>query len=287
MKKNLFDSSEFDQLRYDRLIRNNPPAEKTYAIYFTARSGSSWLTDIAKQTGRLSDPGECFNPSFVPRMSKALNTSDMDQYIEVLRRRRNTHGVFGFEATFYQIRVTFGSIEAFMAYFQSAPCFWLIRQDIVQQAVSLYKMDVTQVTHKAHSDSESRAAAEAKFVYDREQIHYWVRHLLNKEIGTEAMFKEYGLTPLRLSYEVITAMSAHEVVNVIAHHIGEPAIPVGDLSTEHGKLGTSRNVEFATRFREEEAEWMKEVKDTRAPWLSQINRTPPTGLLPNGSSAST
>lgn len=287
MKKQLFDSTDFDPERYDRYLRIKEPAEKTYAIYFTARSGSSWLTDIAKQTGRLSDPGECFNPGFVPRMSKALNASNMDQYLEVLRRRRNTHGVFGFEATFYQIRVTFGSVAAFMEHFQSAPCFWLIRQDIVQQAVSLYKMDVTQVSHKAHSDTESRAAAEAKFVYDREKIKYWVRHLLNKEIGSEAMFKEYGLTPLRLSYEVITAMSAHEVVNVIAHHIGEPVIPVGDLSTEHGKLGTSRNVEFATRFREEEAAWMKEVRETRAPWLSQVNRTPPTGLLSDGSPAAT
>lgn len=281
--RKLFDPGAFDQERYERLLTNKKPAEKRYVVYFTARSSSSWLTDIARQTGRLSNPDECFNPNFVPEMSRAMNAGNMDQYIEALVRRRNTHGVFGCEVTFYQMRVTFGSAEAFMKHFQKAAAFWLIREDIVQQAVSLYKMQTTQVTHKSQTDAESLAAAEKKFVYDREQIKYWLRHLLEKEIGTEKMFAQYDITPLRLSYEVITAMSAHQVVNVMARHIGLPPIPVGDLSTEHGKIGTSRNTEFATRFREEEADWMREVKATRSAWLSRINRNPRTGLLSDGS----
>lgn len=281
--RKLFDPSAFNQERYDRLLANKKPAKRRYVVYFTARSSSSWLTDIARQTKRLSVPDECFNPNFVPQMSKAMNAGNLEQYMEALIRRRNTHGVFGCEVTFYQMRVTFGGAAEFMKYFQNATAFWLIREDIVQQAVSLYKMETTQVTHKAYADAESLAAAEKKFVYDREQIKHWLRHLLNKEIGTEKMFAEYDITPLRLSYEVITAMSAHKVVNIMARHIGVPPIPVGDLSTDHGKIGTSRNTEFATRFREEEADWMAEVKATRAPWLSRINRNPRTGLLPDGS----
>jgi LPS sulfotransferase NodH len=283
MSRQLFDPSSFDQAAYNTYIRETRPAKKRYVIYFTARSSSSWLTDIARKTRRLSTPDEAFNPNFVPNMSKVMNASNIDQYVRVLLRRRNNRGVFGFEITFYQLRVTFGSIEKFMEYFRNASAFWLIREDIVQQAVSLYKMETTQVTHKAHLDAKSLAEAETKFVYDREQIKYWLQHLLNKEIGSERMFAEYDIAPLRLSYEVITAMSAHEVVNVMAKHINQPPIPVGELSTEHGKLGTSRNAEFAERFRHEEAEFMQEVFETRRPWLQKIERNPPTGLLPDGS----
>lgn len=257
----------------DRFARISLP-RKRYVIYFTARSGSSWLTDIITRTGCLGAPDECFNPNFLPEMARAMQAGSLEQYVDRIQRRRALGGVFGCEITFFQMKAVFGGPEAFLKHFGRAKPIWLIREDIVQQAVSLYKMETTQVAHRASSDPVSRAAAEARFTYDRDQIRHWLEHLLTKERRTEAMFAAHGLAPLRLSYEVITGLGAARVVNVLANYMDEPAIDVAEVPSAHGKLGTSRNLEFATRFRAEEAAYMERVKATRSPWLRRINRNP-------------
>ncbi len=264
---------------YRHLCATGMLPRKRYVIYFTARSGSSWLTDIVTRTGRLGAPDECFNPNFLTEMARAMQAGSLAQYIDTLQRRRAPGGIFGCEITFYQMKVVFGGPEAFLAAFGRAKPIWLIREDIVQQAVSLYKMETTQVAHRASSDAAARAAAEAQFTYDRAQIRHWLEHLLTKERRTEAMFAAHDMAPLRLSYEVITRLGAPRVVNVLANYLAEPAIDLAEVPSAHGKLGTSRNLAFATRFREEEAAYMAEVKAIRSPWLRRINRDP-AGAVP-------
>lgn len=274
MLRRFFDPVQFDGTAHARICADHPLPRKRYVIYFTARSGSSWLTDIVTRTGRLGAPDECFNPNFLTAMAAAMQAGTLEHYIDAIQRRRAPGGIFGCEVTFYQMKVVFGGPEAFLAAFGHAKPIWLIREDIVQQAVSLYKMETTQVSHRASSDAAARAAAEAKFTYDRDQIRHWLDHLLTKERRTEAMFAAHGIAPLRLSYEVITRLGAARVVNVLANYLDEPAIDLAEVPSAHGKLGTSRNLEFATRFREEEAAYMAEVKATRSPWLCRINRDP-------------
>lgn len=274
MPGRFFDPSQFSTEIPARFCADQPLPRKRYVVYFTARSGSSWLTDIVTRTGRLGEPDECFNPHFLAEMGRAMRAGGLAQYVDTLQRRRARNGIFGCEVTFYQMQVVFGGAAPFLAYFGRAKPIWLIREDIVQQAVSLYKMETTQVAHRASSDAAARAAAEARFAYDRDQIRHWLDHLLTKERRSEAMFAAHGLTPLRLSYEVITRLGAARVVNVLANYLDEPALDLAALPSAHGKLGTPRNLEFATRFREEEAAYMARVKEIRRPWLRRINRDP-------------
>ena len=70
MKSEFFSDIVFDQERHER-IKKRAPAQTNYVIYFTPRSGSSWLTDVLQQTGQLGAAPEAFNPNFVPAIARS------------------------------------------------------------------------------------------------------------------------------------------------------------------------------------------------------------------------
>jgi len=248
-----------------------PVATQSYVIHFTPRSGSSWLTGLLAATGRLSAANEAFNPNFVPRIAQALHATDMDMYIRLLRWRFNTHGVYGVEVTAHQINLVFGRYSRFHAHFGTATPFWLIRQDIVAQAVSLAKMVSTEVSHIRDPADAARAAADAKFSYDAAAIHKWLQHIRVAETATERWFARYGMAPLRMSYEQITALSPLLMVNVVARHIGLPDIAPMDFPQQFIKLGTDQNTAFAERFRQEESRFIARLERDRAPMLARLH----------------
>jgi len=270
MSADLFRNVVVDPQRQAKM-RKRPAAKTSYVIHFTPRSGSSWLTDIIAATGRLSAANEAFNPSFIPKIAQALNATDMDSYIQMLLRRFNTHGVYGVEVTAHQINAVFRNYAAFHRYFGAAPCFWLVRQDIAAQAVSLAKMVTTNVAHTKGPDAETRQSADQRFVYDAALIKRWLKHIHAAEVASETWFAEYGLTPLRMSYEQTTRLSPLQMVNVIARHLGLPDIAPMAFATQHGKLGTDQNTSFADRFREEEAAFMADINAQRGPMLARLD----------------
>lgn len=267
---NLFSKVDFDRELYERVV-SKPAAETRYVIYFTPRSGSSWLTDILSRTKRLSLANEAFNPNFIPKIADTCNASNLDQYINVLLRRHNHRGVYGFEITMHQFEAVFPNSAYFMEHFGKGPCFWLIRQDIVGQAVSLAKMVNTQVAHTAQADTEQRQAADQAFEYNRKDIKKWLKHIIAAERKNEALFDAYSLSPLRMSYEQITSLGAARMIDIVAHHVGAKDMPDVPLESTHTKLGTSRNDEFALRFREDETTFMRDIDDERAPWIELLD----------------
>lgn len=269
LARDLFSQVTIDPQRHATLSQR-PPASLRYVIHFTPRSGSSWLTDLIAATRRLSTANEAFNPGFVPKIAQSIQATNLDDYIQMLLRVFNTQDVYGVEVTSHQIAAVFGSYEPFHAVFGNAPCFWLIRQDIVAQAVSLAKMVTTQVAHTAQTDEQERAQAEQAFSYDAALIRHWLEHIRAAEIRSEGWFAEYGLSPLRMSYEETTRLSPLQVVNVIARHIGVRDIDRQEFVTRHQKLGTAQNVDFARRFRAENATYLAQIDRLRAPMLSRL-----------------
>lgn len=239
-----------------------PPPERRYAIHFTPRSGSSWLTDIAEQSGVLGSPRECFNPNFMPEMVCALGALGLTEYIDVLGRRFQAEGNWGFEITHYQLEHVFENAAEFHAHLGDVRHIWLVREDIVAQAVSLQKLDVVGVAHSVNMSAGERTSAEARFDYDAEAIGKWLLHLQRLENITEQYFDDFGITPLRLSYERMISHGSDDVVAALLRFIGSDA-SAGDISPRHEKIGTSRNLEFAKRFREENSEFCAEVAEDR------------------------
>lgn len=268
-----FQQDGINRDRFDRLMQRPAPT-LTYVIYFTPRSGSSRITDICNKTKTLSSPGEIFSQNNVPGIAKSLGARNLQEYVDVASRWRATKGVFGCEMTYGMIRSTFQTPRNFINHLGGGPSFWLIREDIVAQAVSLSSKFQSRVGHAVSGNEEEVARARELFTYDRDDIHRWVRHVLNFETKTENIFKTFELTPLRLSYEKMVPLRPRAVANVIADHIGVAPVRSNNLESEHKKIGTSKNVDFSQRFMEEEKNFLRGVAEKRAPYLAKLVEDP-------------
>ncbi len=251
-----------------------PLPETRCVIYFTPRSGSSWLSDILSRTRCLGHANEVFNPRLMPRIAQTIQADTLPDYVDLIQRRLNTKGVFSAEITWYQLEAVFGTGAEFMRHFGTAQAVWLIRRDIVAQAVSLAKMVSTRLSHAPQSDADSRDAAEQAFSYDPALIQYWLRHILHAEECTEAHFARHGLRPWRLDYETVTQAGAEAVTSAFAGHLGVALDRPAVTESAHTKLGTSQNMLFAERFRAEKAGWLARAECRRQPWLDRLEPLP-------------
>jgi LPS sulfotransferase NodH len=263
----LFDPSQAPET-LERIRASEPEARQDFVILFTARSGSSWLTEVCENTGFLSRPDECFNPEFMPEMTQVLGARNMDEYVEVLRRRRNTKGLFGCEATYGQICAVFDNADRFLQYFHNAHYFWLLRRDIVAQAISLAKMVTTGLGHSIQADVATIDRQDRLFSYDSRLIWRWLNHILAEERGTAALLQRFGLTPTAFSYEGMMARGAEAMANFLAVELGLPERAKPGLQSRHAPFATALNRDYAARFRREEVQGLQAVEAERATWLA-------------------
>lgn len=260
---------DLNRTRFDREMQNDP-ASLQYTMFFTPRSGSSWVTDVVTRAERIGMPGEFFNPHLMNRIATALNATSLEEYRNILVRRRMTKGIFGHQITDHQLRAVFGSAEKFVELFPQDKCFWLIREDIVLQGISLFKMQHTKISHAPQASDEERQKSEELFVYDAREIKQWINHIRVAETGTEALFETYGLNPFRMSYERNTSLNPRKLVNVMARYLGAPKDPNPKIESVHKKIGTDANLAFAERFREENPEFIAELEEERRPMIEKV-----------------
>lgn len=233
---------------------------KFYLIFFLARSGSTWLKDICEKTDRLGRPSEIFNLA-----NKRFARWPLERAIPKLIERNQRNGVFGAELTWGHIRDTFGGPAALFHFFPNAPTAFLIREDIVLQAISGLRRMHTNVGH----NRDGTGGDDPEFPYDPEFIKRGVRHRMRTEKRFEAMFREYGVRPLRMSYErnVGNPLGA---VNAIADLIGEPRVEEVARS-RYAVLRSGRSEAYAERFRSEEPRFMKRIDEARRPMLDKLD----------------
>lgn len=251
-------------------IKALPLAEKRYVLFFTPRSGSSRLTSLAIETGVMSQPGEVFNPNFLPRIAAAMQSTGLEDYADMLARARNTQGVFGCEVTYGQMLQSFGSAGRLFKVVKPTSLIWLVREDIVAQAVSGMRMVQTKQGHLI-GDAGDREAAEKLFHYHPKRIMGILLRMRWMEWRTERMFAARRLKPLRLSYEQVIAMSEYEVMSLLAEYVGAQPVPQ-KIESSHRKIGGDKSREFAERFRAENADLMKRLDRVRAPMLAKLDQ---------------
>jgi len=266
LKADFFANPEFDPALFEKDMEKRP-SPRAFGIFFTPRSGSSWLTDVLSQTKLMGKPQEWFNPNFVPNITRRVNAESLEGYIEMLRRKHKLGGFFSFEITVYQMKRVFGSDAAFLSWFPATmPFFYLTRQDMVLQAVSLAKAVNTSVFHSAGATPEDIDQADTKFGYDATEIGQWLEHVFDQERKCEAFFQRHGLVPQRLTYEHITGegaeATARQVLSILCPQKAcELEIPM--LVSRHHKIGSERNSEYAARYREEHPDRIMEIEAFR------------------------
>ncbi|MGR3802992.1 Stf0 family sulfotransferase [Marinibacterium profundimaris] len=259
----------FDQKKFDRAM-SWPRPKLRYVVFFTPRSGSSRLTDLAVKTKGLGHPGECFNPAFVPAIGQAYSARTMQEYVPLLQRHRQTRGVFGCEVTHMHVTANFRTGQAFLDALEPTATIWLLREDIVAQAVSVSRMIQTKVSHSVMSDETAIARAEDVFTYQPRVIRNVLRRMRWMEDGTETLIREAGLNPLRLSYETTVKMRPRRLMVLMGAHVGvrPRRMDLDAVESDHKKVSGTKSGDFAQRFRDEHPDLIAKIEEERAPMLA-------------------
>jgi LPS sulfotransferase NodH len=177
-----------------------PLPDKRYVIIFTARSGSSWLTNILAATRQLGQPEEYLNPNFIRNVASAVNSTVPEEFLSGLQRRRKTpNGVFGVQAREVDIKL-FGEDCFFKTFGGSTIFFNLWRRNLVAQAVSLYRAVETQQYHVREGEKSTTPPA-----YDAHGIAKWMLHLVMQENANLDMLVQRVRPFVNLCYEDMVA----------------------------------------------------------------------------------
>lgn len=247
--------------------------DHTLVFHFTARSGSSWLSAVLSRSG-LGIGAEMFNPNFMPRMAERFGARTLLEYVTYGPRFTQRNRLCSFEITAHQMNAVFADHGDFHEAFASDHHFWLVREDIVAQAVSLQKMVDNGVAHSTAIDAEARRKADDAFEYNPRAIRKWLMHTLNAERVSEVFFAEFGVTPLRMSYERNIALGEEQLVKLLYAQIGLeelPAPPTAPEKNGHEKIGTDKNCDYAERFRMENEDFLAEIDAERQPMLAKLD----------------
>ena len=267
-----FDGVKENLPRFEEINRN-PAASQRYAIFFTARSGSSRLSEILHRAG-LSEPDESFNPDWMSEMAGFFGATNMPDYINALTRMRNSDGVWGFEITYLQLLLSFRRERDFLDLVNPTDWIWLIRKDIVAQAVSISRMIQTNVYHNQGQSAQILAEAEAKFTYNAWVIRRNLIRIVLQELLVERMFKRRKLEPLRLSYEQLAGMKPEAIASGIARFLGRTVSQTQPIASSHSKIGTAKNDAFAEKFRKHHRVLMLVVGMCRSNLLQRLPDQP-------------
>lgn len=264
------DSDEFRARR--EIGRSLRPARQTIVIYFTPRSGSSWLSSVLDSSGQLGTGLELYNPEFISSISAHFGATSLEQYIELAPRFVCKGGVMSFEITAHQINGVFQEPEDFFRVYGNCKSVWLIREDIVLQAVSLAKMVRVHVSHSTLMPPLEIKSADDEFQYDGSEILFWLNHILEAERLSETFFQQYGIVPLRLSYERMFMRPTKNLLQEIVDFCGIGGYDTGfSIVSGLSKVATEKNRRFADRFYREYSDFLLKVAQERRPWLCKLS----------------
>ena len=125
----------------------------------------------------------------------------------------------------------------------------LTRADKVDQAVSLVRAEQTGLWHRAADGSElERTAPPREPEYDFEAIRAAVDQLTRYDLEWEALFAGEGLSPLRLTYDALSADPSGTLATVL-ETLGLPREAANGVTPGVARLADATNSDWVARFR--------------------------------------
>lgn len=199
--------------RHDTDRREPTPADVSYVVCSTMRSGSNLLCDGLMGTGLAGVPTEYFKPRERARITERWGCRDTTaDYIHELRARRSgPNGVFGLKLHSHQMR----NLDALDVLLPGAVYISLRRRDTDAQAVSLW------TAHETRQFSREPGAAEARGT--RPPVRYSYGGILSARRSLVAGMREWDQfferrahVPIEVVYEQLAADYEGEVRRVLA-----------------------------------------------------------------------
>ena len=251
-----------DAVQFKRFMANTLPRRR-YLIFFTPRSGSSWLTNTLSNTQMIGNPEEWFNPEFTPNTARVLGANTPRSFFDALLRAKQTpNGVFGAQVTYLQYK----TIDGFDLIRRLKPdvVFCLRRRDLVAQGISLYRAVASNVFHNTTGLSQKeKTAIDEKAPFKPKEIGRWIRQIVTIEVGMETLFRQRGITPVRLFYEDI-AGNTDLAVKLFSEAVLGTSAPLQDTpEASHKPIRSAASQAFASRLRSEHASFVSEMERKR------------------------
>ena len=251
------------------VLRGAASGRRLYAIFVIARSGSTWLTELARNTGVLGGPQEWLNPNFCLATEQHLGcpppvhfgTTEINEYILAFIRHSETAGIAGIELSWPQIEALSTRALAGVDFSFLSTCFYLRRRDVVAQSISLYRSAASGFFHSYQTLPYLRNQFQ-EVEYDADAIAGNMVHLIDCENAFEEMFLSCGLTPIRWFYEDLVAAPA-KVIQQMAAGL-RTCLDSDNPGSTLMKLADVKNTEWVARFQVDRGDFL----------AAQLNRRP-------------
>ena len=186
------------------------PPLLSYTIWFTQRTGSTWLCQALTSTGIAGRPGEHLNqPSGADTLAfyQAANRSELLQRLHALGSTHN--GVFGIKQGYSE--PAFASILDVLAppgpsrlarwaeAFPNHRHIVMTRRNKLRLAVSWWRAIKSGAWHRRKG--QTAAPVDLSDAYDALAIDHLMQEAVVREAGIQELFSEAGVVPLNIAYE--------------------------------------------------------------------------------------
>jgi LPS sulfotransferase NodH len=244
--------------------KSSHPHVIPYAIVFTPRSGSTFLTYELAATKQLGLPEEWLNEqslkSYTLDPYEISNLPDLMCHFKDVRTGPN--GIFGIELSIRHLS-HFSELANFQDFFQQqVRWFNLRRRNVVAQAVSAFIAERRQVYHL---DSRLPPPRLLDVEYDEGRIREYASYIVSCELAAKNYFASHEIAPIELNYEDLVSDPAFTVLkfyNVLGvKKVGSTEVECNPIS----KITTELNIQFEARFREENKDFLKRQIELRPP----------------------
>ena len=242
---------------------------RSYILSTCPRSGSTLLCHMLRATGVAGHPGSHFHRLSLAAWLEAydLHRADFDNDLAAARAviaAGIAHGRG--EADLFALRLQWHSFDFFIsqltrlypdaqtdlarieAAFGKTFFIHLTRGDKLDQAISYVKAQQSGLWHKAPDGREiERLSAPAQPVYDRAAIAAQIETFTDMDTAWEAWFGAQNITPLRLSYDALSADPFGTRAQVL-DALGLSYAPPPAEEPPVAKLADTMNADWRARF---------------------------------------
>jgi LPS sulfotransferase NodH len=232
---------------------------RLYAMFIIARSGSTWLTELARGSGVLGCPQEWLEPGFCLGLDvnldcpppRVLGINEINAYLQaVAKLSAAPNRVAGIQLSWPQLESLSAKapaplpIEAFQA------VFYLRRKDVLAQAVSLYRSSASGRFHSFQNAADLVQRFD-EVAFNADQIIALLAHLLDCERGFEACFAARRIEPIRLYYEDFAEDPTPALTTMAAQLGVDGPIPIAPSRVT--RLSDATNANWIERLRRDHA----------------------------------
>ena len=242
----------------------------SYILCATPRSGSTLLCDLLASTGVAGRPHSYYRNEDVsywselwgvPQPHQPGNAAFESAYLAAMIREGTAGtGIFGLRLMWSSVADASRRLDAiagdraevaarFARAFGSTLYIHLSRQYKLAQAISLIRAEQSGLWHRAADGAErERTAPHQTPSYDGRRIAEVLNELRTDDAAWTDFFSTHGISPLRLTYETLTANPKQAVAAVLSA-LGQDPQASERILVQTSKLADADSLEWADRYR--------------------------------------